>query len=162
LGVNFQAYDTNFRGGVDVAGGNLDGGDVREIVTGPGRRALESSNYDYYKYIEVDLSEQKLKYFEGGRKIDEYLISSGLSGATPVGTFTVNKKIVAATMAGPGYNLPGVPYIMSFLGPYTIHGTYWHNNFGNPMSHGCVNMYTPQAKMLYEWADIGTPVVIHQ
>jgi lipoprotein-anchoring transpeptidase ErfK/SrfK len=159
-GVNLQAYDTNFRGGVDVAAGNLDGGPVKEIATGPGRK-IDGADYDYYKYIEVDLSDQTLKYYEGGRKLNEHLISSGLTGATPVGTFTVNKKSVATLMAGPDYYLPGVPYVMSFLGPYTIHGTYWHNNFGHPMSHGCVNMYTPHAKVLYEWADLGTPVVIH-
>lgn len=161
LTTNFMAYGQDFRGGVDVASGDIDQGEAREIITAPGKIIFEMAKYDYYKYIEVNLSKQTLKYFEDGRKIDEYLISSGLTGATPTGTFTINKKIVATLMAGPGYYLPGVPYVMSFLGPYTIHGTYWHNNFGHPMSHGCVNMYTPEAKILYEWADIGTPVIIH-
>jgi len=66
---------------------------------------------------------------------------------------------------GPGspdnYDLPGVPYVLSFTGPYTIHGTYWHSNFGHRMSHGCVNMYTPHSKWVYEWAPMGTPVIVH-
>lgn len=161
LTTNFMAYSEDFRGGVDVAGGDLDQGETKEIITTPGKVTFELAKYDYHKYIEVTLSNQTLKYFEDGRKIDEYLISSGLTGATPTGTFRVQKKVVATLMTGPGYYLPGVPYVMSFLGPYTIHGTYWHHNFGHPMSHGCVNMYTPEAKILYDWAEIGTPVIIH-
>jgi lipoprotein-anchoring transpeptidase ErfK/SrfK len=161
LPINFMAYSGEFRGGVDVAGGDLDQGKVVEIVTAPGRIAFEMAKYDYPKYVEVTLSNQTLKYFEDGRKIDEYLISSGRTGPTPTGTFRIQRKLIATLMAGPGYYLPGVPYVMGFSGPYTIHGTYWHNNFGHPMSHGCVNMYTPEAKILYDWIDIGTPVIIH-
>lgn len=47
-------------------------------------------------------------------------------------------------MTGPGYDLPNVPYTMYFYQGYGLHGTYWHNNFGTPMSHGCVNMPTPE------------------
>jgi lipoprotein-anchoring transpeptidase ErfK/SrfK len=50
---------------------------------------------------------------------------------------------------------------MYFAGANAIHGTYWHNNFGRPMSHGCVNMRIPEAKWLYNWASIGTPVSVH-
>ncbi len=160
--TDFMAYTEEFRGGVDVAAGDLDHGSVVEITTAPGRIAYETPKYDYPKYIEVTLSNQTLKYFENGHKIDEYLISSGLTLPTPTGTFYVQSKIRATTMSGPGYNLPGVPYVLPFYGDYTIHGTYWHHNFGHPMSHGCVNMYTPEAKILYEWADIGTPVIIHR
>ncbi len=64
-------------------------------------------------------------------------------------------------MVGVGYNLPNVPWVSSFKGAYTIHGTYWHHNFGRVMSHGCVNMLTAQAKMIYDWADIGTKVIIY-
>ena len=65
-------------------------------------------------------------------------------------------------MSGPGYNLPNVPWTMYFHGGYAIHGTYWHNNFGRPMSHGCVNMKTPEAKILFQWAPKGTLVVVHK
>ena len=70
-------------------------------------------------------------------------------------------------MRGPGYDLPGVPYVMYFYGGgiaksrgYGIHGTYWHNNFGHPMSHGCVNMPTAEAEWAYYWSDYGTPVIV--
>jgi lipoprotein-anchoring transpeptidase ErfK/SrfK len=64
-------------------------------------------------------------------------------------------------MTGPGYNLPNVPWVMYFAGANAIHGAYWHNNFGRPMSHGCVNMRISEAQWLYNWASIGTPVVVH-
>ncbi len=64
-------------------------------------------------------------------------------------------------MRGPGYDLPGVPYTMYFYKGYALHGTYWHNNFGHPMSHGCVNLRTSDAGWLFNWASVGTPVVTH-
>jgi lipoprotein-anchoring transpeptidase ErfK/SrfK len=64
-------------------------------------------------------------------------------------------------MSGPGYYLPGVPYTMYFYKGYGLHGTYWHSNFGTPMSHGCVNLKTEDAGWLYNWASIGTIVNIH-
>jgi len=64
-------------------------------------------------------------------------------------------------MIGPGYNLPNVPWVMYFYDGYAIHGTYWHHNFGHPMSHGCINMTIPDAHWLYNWAPKGTLVVIH-
>ena len=161
LSTNFMAYSEEYVGGIDVAAGDLDQGEIVEITTSPTKIPSDIANYDYPKYIEITLSDQTLKYYEEGRMIDKYLISSGSTGPTPTGTFYINSKLRATTMSGPGYNLPGVPYVLPFYGDYTIHGTYWHNNFGHPMSHGCVNMYTPEAKILYEWADVGTPVVIH-
>lgn len=59
------------------------------------------------------------------------------------------------------YFLPAVPYVMYFHGNYGLHGTYWHNNFGQPMSHGCVNLPTDAAQWLFNWAPIGTKVVTH-
>ena len=67
-------------------------------------------------------------------------------------------KYESQTMSGPGYNLPGVPYVLYFYKGYSLHGTYWHSNFGTPMSHGCVNMPTPEAQWLFNWAPVGTPV----
>jgi lipoprotein-anchoring transpeptidase ErfK/SrfK len=64
-------------------------------------------------------------------------------------------------MAGPGYYLPNVPYTMYFYRGYAIHGTYWHHNFGTPMSHGCVNMYTPDAEWMFYFSSVGTLVNIH-
>ena len=64
-------------------------------------------------------------------------------------------------MTGPGYYLPGVPYTMYFYKGYALHGTYWHDNFGTPMSHGCVNLETNDAEWLYEFASVGTLVNVH-
>jgi len=50
---------------------------------------------------------------------------------------------------------------MYFYEGYSLHGTYWHHNFGHPMSHGCVNMRTSDAAWLYNWASVGTLVNIH-
>ena len=58
------------------------------------------------------------------------------------------------------YDLPNVPYVMYFYRGYGLHGTYWHNNFGTPMSHGCVNLTLADAKWLYEWAPQGARVVV--
>ena len=62
---------------------------------------------------------------------------------------------------GTYYNLPNVPYVMYYYQGYGIHGAYWHNNFGHPMSHGCVNMKPEEAGIVFNWADIGTKVVVH-
>ena len=59
------------------------------------------------------------------------------------------------------YDLANVPYVMYFHEGYGLHGTYWHNNFGTPMSHGCVNLSTGDAGWFYNWASVGTKVVTH-
>lgn len=109
--------------------------------------------------IVVDLSDQRIYAYENGVLVRNVLVSTGLP-ATPtvLGDYTVQQKLVAETMAGPGYYLPDVPYTMYFFQGYAIHGTYWHNNFGTPMSHGCVNLPTPEAEWFYNWADYGTPI----
>ncbi|MGE5251028.1 MAG: L,D-transpeptidase, partial [Bacteroidota bacterium] len=57
--------------------------------------------------------------------------------------------------------LPNVPYTMYFYKGYGLHGTYWHNNFGTPMSHGCVNLRIEDSKWLYNFASVGTTVNVH-
>ena len=114
------------------------------------------------KWIDVNLSEQRLTAFEGQNAVLSVLISGGTSAyPTVVGKFSVNRKVRSQTMSGPGYHLPNVPWVMYFYQAYAVHGTYWHNNFGHPMSHGCVNMTIADAAWLYTWASIGTPVVTH-
>ena len=49
---------------------------------------------------------------------------------------------------------------MYFWADYALHGAFWHNNFGTPMSHGCINLRTDQAEFLYNWADVGTDVYV--
>ena len=114
------------------------------------------------RWIDVNLSRQRLVAYQGQTAVFTTLVSSGLPGTpTVVGTFAIQTKLFAQAMSGPGYYLPNVPYVMYFYGGYAIHGTYWHSNFGRPMSHGCVNVSTPAAAWLYGWASIGTPVVVH-
>lgn len=115
------------------------------------------------KWIEVDLSEQRLYAHEGQATVLNAVVSTGTwQYPTVTGRFRVYAKYRATRMTGPGYDLPNVPWTMFFYAGYAIHGTYWHNNFGHPMSHGCVNMTTTEAKWLYEWAPQGTLVVVHQ
>lgn len=120
---------------------------------------------DDSKWIEINLTNQTLYTHEGNSITHAYLISSGLWGRTPTGTYRTYTKLRYTRMAGGSgadyYNLPNVPFTMYFYKGYGIHGTYWHNNFGHPMSHGCVNMRTSEAEVVYNWAPVGTKVVIH-
>jgi lipoprotein-anchoring transpeptidase ErfK/SrfK len=115
------------------------------------------------KWIEIDLSEQKLIAHQGNTIFIESLISSGLWNKTPVGEFSIWYKIRSTKMEGGSrlnntyYYLPNVPYDMFFNDSYGIHGTYWHSNFGNRMSHGCVNAPTPVAEKLFYWTDPQLP-----
>jgi lipoprotein-anchoring transpeptidase ErfK/SrfK len=115
------------------------------------------------KWIEVDLSAQRLYAHEGQTTVLTAVISSGTrQHPTVTGRFKIYAKYRATRMTGPDYDLPNVPWTMFFHGGYAIHGTYWHNNFGTPMSHGCVNMKIAEAKWLYNWAPQGTLVVVHR
>jgi len=120
---------------------------------------------DQEKRIEVDLTNQKLYAYEGEQRVMEFLISSGKWGRTPTGTFNIWIKLRATKMSGGSkalgtyYYLPNVPYTMYFYNAdvpkyqgYGIHGAYWHNNFGHPMSHGCINMRPDDAGTLFNWA----------
>lgn len=142
------------------------------------------------KWIEVDLSEQKLKAWDGNNLFLETLVSTGLPYfPTPTGEFRIWSKARATRMEGGTgkyyYNLPNVPYVMFFENDeipgsrgFSLHGTYWHSDFGKVHSHGCVNLPTPVAEKLYFWANPvnseakgfirsseenpGTKVVIHE
>lgn len=109
--------------------------------------------------ILVDLSDSRVYAYENGILVRNVIASMGRA-ATPTvqGDFTVQRKYVSQAMTGPGYYLPDVPYILYFFQGYALHGTYWHNNFGQPMSHGCVNLQTHEAEWFFAWADVGTPV----
>ncbi len=115
------------------------------------------------KWIEVDLSEQRLYAYEQDQVVFTTLISSGRAPYyTPIGRFRIWAKVRRQTMTGPGYRLPNVQWVMYFAGQNAIHGTYWHHNFGRPMSHGCVNASNKAAKWLYNWAPYGTIVIVHR
>lgn len=111
------------------------------------------------KAIVVSVSEQRIYAYENGEMIRSHIVSTGLP-ATPtvLGDFKVYLRYVADDMQGEDYFLPQVPYTMYFYQGYAIHGTYWHNSFGRPMSHGCVNLPVEEAQWFFEWAEMGTPV----
>lgn len=114
------------------------------------------------RWIEVNLSEQMLYAHDGDELVDSFVVSTGTAYyPTVTGEYKIYAKYTSSDMAGPGYYLPDVPYTMYFYKGYGIHGTYWHDNFGTPMSHGCVNMRTSEAEWLFDWSSIGTPVVVH-
>jgi len=126
------------------------------------------------KYIEVDLTTQRLYGFENGQRVFDFPVSSGTYNRTPNGTFSVWAKIKSQKMSGGSkengsyYYLPGVPNILFFYNDafkkqlgFSIHGAYWHNNFGVPMSHGCLNMSIPDSLQVFNWADVGTSIRIY-
>ncbi len=115
------------------------------------------------RWIEVNLRTQRLIAWEGKTWVDAKVISSG-KAATPTltGVFEIQDKYRTTVMRGADYEVPDVPHAMFYDGGYAIHGVYWHNNFGTPMSHGCVNMSENAAAWLFGWARVGTPVVIHR
>lgn len=109
------------------------------------------------KHIYVDLSTQTLYAYEGNEKIIQTLISSGKWGRTPTGNFNIWTKIPVTRMTGGQgadyYDLPNVQWVMYFYNDFGFHTAYWHNNFGYPMSHGCINMRLIDARELFAWAD---------
>jgi len=126
-------------------------------------RHVLSVTTSFEKWIEIDLSEQKLKAWEGDSLFLETPVSTGLPWwPTPEGEFRIWIKLRFTKMEGGEgryyYYLPNVPYVMFFEGSgvpawkgYGLHGTYWHNDFGTPRSHGCVNLPTPIAEKLFYW-----------
>ena len=115
------------------------------------------------RWIDVSLSQQQVTAFEGSNPVRTFLVSTGTwEHPTVQGQFHIYVKYPAADMAGPGYYLPAVPFVMYFYEGYGLHGTYWHHNFGTPMSHGCVNLETGDAAWLFDWASVGTLVNVHE
>ncbi|CAN5766998.1 L,D-transpeptidase [soil metagenome] len=122
---------------------------------------------DGERVIEINLSTQYLIAWQGGVSVGETYVSTGKPGFdTPPGTYQILYKLESQTMegvlGGEYYNVPDVPWVMYFTGRgHALHGTYWHNNFGAVMSHGCVNMPVGFAEWLYNWAPNGGRVEIH-
>ncbi len=110
------------------------------------------------KWIDVDLTHQQVTAYEGGTAVYQATASTGLAHTpTIVGEFRIYRKFRTTNMAGPGYYLRNVPYTMYFHRSYALHGTYWHDKFGQPMSHGCVNLRTEDARWLFDWTDPPLP-----
>ena len=119
------------------------------------------------KLIKVSLKDQRLSYYFGGKLLESFLISSGVRGMlTPKGNFTILDKVPSKTYGGTGYNFyfPNTKWNLHFFTGklrFYIHGAYWHHNFGHPMSHGCVNVSYADMQRLYDWAQVGTKVIIN-
>jgi len=114
------------------------------------------------RWIEVNLSKQRLIAWEGNKRVYSSLISSGKrTTPTRTGTFNIQSKHRVTRMQGRDYNVPDVPYAMYYSGGYALHGAYWNNNFGTRASHGCVNLPVQSARQLFKWASVGTKVVVH-
>ena len=138
----------------------------------PATYVLGDADPNAEKHIYIDLATQTLKAYQGESLFLETLVSTGKWGRTPTGEFTIWSKFRSTRMSGGSgndyYNLPNVPYVMFFSGSgvaaasgFSLHGTYWHNNFGHPMSHGCVNMRTADAQKLFYWAGINEKITIY-
>lgn len=163
--AKFAPTDKDYRGGMSLAEQHLNGQALlltmptSPIVTGP---------TDVEKKIVISLDEQRLYAYEHGRIARTFLISSGVRGhPTPTGKMTVLEKIPIKDYRwyyGPNnphnYYLPNVKYNLKILPHIYIHYAYWHNNFGNKMSRGCINASLNDAVWIYNWASIGTPVEI--
>lgn len=118
------------------------------------------------RWIDVNLTTQTVIAYEGDTAVYNALVSSGTwEHPTVTGQFRIWLRYESQTMDGAllgyDYYLENVPYVMYFYQDYAIHGAYWHNNFGTPMSHGCVNVHPTDAGWLFNWASIGTLVNVH-
>lgn len=126
------------------------------------KKVLGDSTSTADKHIYVDLTKQTLYAYEGNSLYLQTLVSTGKWHPTPTGDFKIWVKLRATRMAGGSgadyYDLPNVPFVMFFANNevpqgagFSLHGAYWHNNFGHPMSHGCVNMRIADAEKIYNW-----------
>lgn len=159
LSINGNVFESSFRGGVNVAVGYFSGS-ADTVISGPSAWLAEG-RADIEKYIEVDISEQRLYAYQDGRLVKTFLVSTGLPGwDTRPGSFAISQKVYSKDYSGAGYYFPNTLWNMRFDGSRLLHGAYWHNNFGKKRSHGCVNLPYAQAEWLYNWSAVGTPVTV--
>ena len=158
------------------------------VVAGDGRlfRATEVTRIDattdfpdglgpFEKWIDVDLATQTLVAYEGTRPVFATLISSGrvrnenipeLNHETPTGIFRISAKHLTTTMDGDTavdgpYSIEDVPYVMYFQLAYALHSAFWHDGFGRPRSHGCVNLAPRDAQWIFNWSEPQLPLGWH-
>jgi lipoprotein-anchoring transpeptidase ErfK/SrfK len=120
-------------------------------------------------WIEVNLSTQYITLYDGTNPVGTYIASSGIPPMdTPVGLFKIWLKVTSQTMKGggdapgfPAYSLPGVKWVSYFNGDVGFHTKYWNDIWGRPSSHGCINLHEADAKTVFDFVQIGTPVWVH-
>lgn len=140
----------------------IDGDDLNEVhvAAAPPAEVLDdwrASHTGNDQWIDVDLGEQVLVAYRGGKAVYATLISSGRSSPTPRGNYPVWVKVASISMDSQPYEskpymVQGVPWVLYFQGHNALHGAYWHNNFGNKKSHGCVNLAPHDARWVFQWA----------
>lgn len=120
-------------------------------------------------WIDISILKQSLIAYEGDKPVYVTLVSTGIDGlgdpeethSTIRGQFLIHTKHVTATMSGDEvgdeFDLRDVPYVMYFNEGYALHAAYWHDSFGRPRSHGCVNLAPNDARWLFEWSDPPVP-----
>ncbi len=152
-------------GGVSATSADLNTDGTDEIIT-IGDRPLFNGTSE--SSIKIDLSEQRLYAYENGILANSFLISSAKTPwVTPIGELSVLAKLPYIDYTWSygednpnNYSLGFVPYNLRIYPHIYIHYAYWHNNFGHPMSHGCVNVNFENMKWIYNWADVGMPVEV--
>ena len=157
------AYDEEFYGGVAVAIGQTDATtESAEIITAPSKPKPDWFRPAEARSVRINLAEQRLYAYEYGYEVRSFLISGGLpSTPTPVGEFRIQREVYSKHYYGEDYNYPGTLYNMQFFPRYYLHGAYWHENWGNPMSHGCINIDYGNAEWIWNWIEVGDLVVTH-
>lgn len=148
-----------------------------EVKAGPSGPRGESGSYlvepvaftfqtGKLKVIDVSLREQRLTLLEDDVPVWSAPVATGVRGAeTPPGRYEVQYKMPVARFRGVNpdgsrYDIPNVRWVLAFWGDYTIHGAYWRTTFGRPASNGCISLTDANAKYVYDWADVGTPIII--
>jgi lipoprotein-anchoring transpeptidase ErfK/SrfK len=121
------------------------------------------------KWIDVNITKQVLVAYEGTKPVFAALVSSGEAGlgdpettkSTKRGIFRIHTKYISTTMdsrvVGEEFELRDVPYVQYFENGYALHGAYWHDAFGQPKSHGCVNLAPEDARRLFFWTEPQIP-----
>lgn len=151
--------------GTDLLNSDTDGDGYSDgTEVNDGYNPLKNNGSKVKKLIKVDLKTQNLSYYFDDKLLESFPISSGIAQLpTPKGNFKILDKVPSKNYRGVGYYYPDTKWNLHFTTGnyrYYIHGAYWHNNFGHPMSHGCVNVSYANMEKLYNWANVGTDVEI--
>ncbi|MFA5107455.1 MAG: L,D-transpeptidase [Patescibacteria group bacterium] len=171
LPLNYFAYEKDFRGGVNIALGNVLGSPKAEVITLPDR-LLSEGRTDLPKYIEIDLAKQIFRLYIDGYRVAEFPVSSGKSGMdTPKGEFKVLSKARVAYSSKYGLWMPN--FMLFTRQGHGIHGLpFWklrgggviyegESHLGRKVSHGCVRLPVPGSYEVFDKIDVGTPIFIH-
>jgi lipoprotein-anchoring transpeptidase ErfK/SrfK len=136
---------------------------VNSATSDPAATAIAKLRKTSDRWIEVQLENQRLVAWEGNKPVYAIIVSTGTAThPTRPGIFAIQTKLEVTRMQGADYDVPDVPFTMYYDNSYAIHGAYWNRRFGTPVSHGCVNVAVNHAEWLFNWAEVGTPVVVHE